>query len=264
LKEHSMKPSNQVANVHMVETFGMFDGPGIRYVLFLQGCPFQCQFCHNRDSWSQDVNTLMSIDEILDDYSKYQSFYQKGGITVSGGEPLLQADFVLALFKKAKEKGIHTCLDTSAACFNPNKLQVIDQLLEVTDLVLLDIKHMDDDAHKILVGSSNKNVLAFAQYLNKKQVPTIIRHVLIPTINSEEIMLKQLRTFVDTLDNVLDIEILPYHSHGKRKWLDMGLEYPLEHILEPSKELLEDATRILQPFKANQNITLKKHINIKG
>jgi pyruvate formate lyase activating enzyme len=258
-----MNKSNQ-ANVHMVEPFGMFDGPGIRYVLFLQGCPFKCKFCHNRDTWSNEINTLMSVKDVLDDFNKYKAFYKKGGITVSGGEPLLQIDFLIALFKEATEQGIHTTLDTSAACFNPHQTDKIDTLLAYTDLVLLDIKHMNEETHKELVGSSNKAVLAFAKYLEERNQPVIIRHVLIPTINNDETSLKALYTFTHTMKNVLNIELLPYHSQGKHKWLELGLDYPLNHIHEPTQNELEEANRLLKPLKAYQEVSLKPQIKSKN
>ncbi|MFP4286105.1 MAG: pyruvate formate-lyase-activating protein [Candidatus Izemoplasmataceae bacterium] len=257
-----MNKSNQ-ANVHMVEPFGMFDGPGIRYVLFLQGCPFRCKFCHNRNTWSTKTHTIMSVQDVLEDFNKYKAFYKKGGITVSGGEPLLQIDFLIELFKNAKALGIHTTLDTSAACFNKDKLSQIDTLLSYTDLVLLDIKHMNELAHKDLVGASNKNVLAFANHLNKLNQPTIIRHVLIPSINNDEESLKALYDFTHDMKNIIDIEILPYHSQGKHKWYDLGLEYPLEDILEPNQEEIQEATRILKPFKAHESVSLIPQNKIK-
>lgn len=234
-----------IANVHSIETFGAFDGPGIRYVLFLQGCPFQCQYCHNRDTWSTEKNKLMDVDQILHDYHQYRSFYKKGGITVSGGEPLLQLEFLIELFTKAKEKGIHTCLDTSAACFNEKRIDRYEALLNVTDLVLLDLKHMDDEKHQLLTGSSHKHVLAFAKLLDKKNIPTIIRHVLVPTITDDEDHLKRMKAFIDTLSNVKDIEVLGYHKKGILKWEAMGLDYTLKHIEEPSQKAILKAKSIL-------------------
>lgn len=234
-----------LANVHSIETFGAFDGPGIRYVIFLQGCPFQCQYCHNRDTWSTDKNHLMSADNLLDEYHTYRSFYKKGGITVSGGEPLLQLEFLIELFSKAKEKGIHTCLDTSAACYHEKNIKRYEELLKVTDLVLLDLKHMDEDEHLKLTGSTLNQVHKFATLLNEKKVPTVIRHVLVPSITDDETHLKKMKSFIDTLSNVVDVEVLSYHKKGIQKWEAMGLTYPLKHIEEPTQEAVLKAKSIL-------------------
>ncbi|MDO9629216.1 MAG: pyruvate formate-lyase-activating protein [Acholeplasmataceae bacterium] len=242
-----MKACNEVfGNVHSIETLGAFDGPGIRYVLFLQGCPFQCQYCHNRDTWSTKQNKLMSVTQILSDYLKYKHFYKNGGITVSGGEPLLQMRFLICLFQEAKRLGIHTCLDTSAACFNEKQSNDFAELMKYTDLVLLDIKHIDNEKHIKLTGSPNFQVLSFANYLSEIKIPVVIRHVLVPTISNSETDLKQLRLFLETLKNVVNIEILPYHTHGIKKWKEMGLLYPLLDIPEPSHEEIEHAEHILK------------------
>ncbi|MDY0276594.1 MAG: pyruvate formate-lyase-activating protein [Acholeplasma sp.] len=244
----------RIGNVHSIETFGAFDGPGIRYVLFLQGCPLRCKFCHNRDTWETHENKLMSVDEVLADYNKYKNFYKKGGITVSGGEATLQIYFLIELFKEAKKQGIHTCLDTSAGVFTEKMLPVYDELLKYTDLVLLDIKHIDDEKHKWLVGVSNQKILEFANYLSNKKIPTIIRHVLLPEINSQNEYLERLRTFIDGLENIVGIDVLPYHTKGIMKWKNMGLEYPLPDTKEPSKELIKHAEMILKKdFKYMEN-----------
>jgi len=242
-----MKTCNEVfGNVHSIETLGAFDGPGIRYVLFLQGCPFQCQYCHNRDTWSTKQNKLMSVSDVLQDYKKYKHFYKNGGITVSGGEPLLQMNFIINLFREAKTLGIHTCLDTSAACFSMKQSNDFLTLLKYTDLILLDIKHIDNEKHMKLTGSSNVQVLEFAHYLDQMEVPVIIRHVLVPSINNSEQDLKRLRLFLETLKNIIAIEVLPYHKYGINKWKDMGLSYPLEHVEEPTQDKIESAEYILK------------------
>lgn len=233
-------------NVHFIETFGAFDGPGVRYILFMQGCPFQCQFCHNRDSWSTEVNRLMSVEEVFNDFKKYEAFYKKGGITVSGGEPLLQIKFLTALFKKFKAEGIHTCIDTSAACFDVRKSEDFKELMKYTDLVLLDIKQINDEKHKVLVGSSNKRVLDFALFLDELGVKVNTRHVLIPGVNNDIEDLKDLRTFMDGLNNIVKIDVLPYHTKGKVKWENMGLVYPLAGVEEPTDEEVKLAEKILK------------------
>ena len=232
-------------NVHSIETFGAFDGPGIRYVLFLQGCPFQCQYCHNRDTWSISENKLMTSDQILSDFERYSHFYRKGGITVSGGEPLLQIHFLIELFRKAKERNIHTYLDTSGGSYHIKNDDLIIELMKYTDLVLLDIKHINETKHFSLTKSSNKPVLAFAKLLDQLKKKVIIRHVLVPTITDDEEDLKNLRSFIDGLTNVVGIEVLPYHKSGIHKWNELGMKYELSHIEEPTKEMVHKAENIL-------------------
>lgn len=233
------------ANVHSIETFGAFDGPGVRYVLFLQGCPFQCQFCHNRDTWSTKQNKRMTVNEVLEDYEKYKHFYKTGGITVSGGEPLLQMGFLLELFKEAKKRGIHTVIDTSAACYNVRQNIFFKELMEYTDLILLDIKQINDEKHKILVGDSNQKVLDFARFLDELGIPVNTRHVLIPGVNNDEQDLVDLRKFLDTLNNIVKIDVLPYHTAGQKKWEEMGLVYPLDGVRIPTDEEVKQAESIL-------------------
>lgn len=240
-----MNQSKILGNIHSIETMGTFDGPGIRFVIFFQGCPFRCKFCHNRDTWTTNENKLMSVEEILTEFNKFKHFYTQGGITVSGGEPLLQINFLIELFKKAKELNIHTCIDTSGATFNFNKTKDFDELFKYVDLVLLDIKHIDNLKHQDLVGFSNQNVLDFASYLNKLQIPTIIRHILLPTINSSVEMLLRLRSYLDRLDNVVGIDVLPYHKHGILKWIKLGLNYELNEIEEPTQAEIKLAEEIL-------------------
>lgn len=227
---------SNLGNIHSIETFGAFDGPGVRYVLFLQGCPFKCQFCHNRDTWDTSVNTIKSVEEIYYDFRKYRSFYQKGGITVSGGEPLLQIDFLIQLFKYFKSHGIHTAIDTAGSTFNELYKPRFDELMQYTDLVMLSIKHMDENIHKKLVGGSNKQVLAFAKYLSDTQKPVYIRHLLLPTITDTRENLTATKEFLSTLSNIEKIEVLPYHKKGIVKWERLSLSYELKDIPEPSSE----------------------------
>ncbi len=243
-----MTDSNRLiyGNVHSIETFGAFDGPGIRYVLFLQGCPLKCKFCHNRDTWGTQENKLMTTDEVLADYKKYRAFYKGGGLTVSGGEATLQIEFLIELFKKCREQGIHTCLDTAAGTFTCKRKDEFSELLKYTDLVLLDIKHIDNEQHKWLVGAPNTNILEFAQFLNELNIPTILRHVLLPGINSEDQYLTKLRIFIDSLSNMVGIDVLPYHKKGIIKWEKMGIPYELNDVEEPSKELVAHAEEVLK------------------
>jgi len=243
LLEHSMKKYK--GNIHSIETLGTFDGPGVRYVLFLQGCPFQCKYCHNRDTWSTKSNHLMTVEEILNDYDKYKHFYKNGGLTASGGDPMLQASFLIELFKEAQAKGIHTCLDTAASCYTANANEKYVELLKYTNLVLLDIKHIDSDKHRTITGFSNDHVLSFAKLLDELHIPVVIRHVLVPGLTDEAKDLYALRTFLNTLSNVKRIEVLPYHTKGRMKWEQMGLDYPLPDTVEPTEAEVKKAEKIL-------------------
>ncbi|CVI72545.1 Pyruvate formate-lyase 1-activating enzyme [Clostridiales bacterium CHKCI001] len=226
-----MSPCN-IGRIHSVETFGTVDGPGIRMVVFMQGCPMRCAYCHNPDTWAVDGGKPISVDEVLDEYERNKEYYKKGGLTVTGGEPLLQIDFVTQLFQKAKEKKIHTCLDTSGITFstNPEQLAKMDQLIRVTDLVMLDIKHIDEEEHKKLTKQSNVPILAFARYLSEKKVEVWIRHVVVPGITYQEVYLKRLGEFIATLGNVKALDVLPYHTMGIVKYENLGLDYPLKGV----------------------------------
>lgn len=237
-------------NIHSIETCGTVDGPGIRFVIFMQGCPLRCQYCHNPDTWQTDTNKLMTVDEIMQKYDGVKEFVQSGGITVTGGEPLLQIDFVTELFKVAKNHGIHTALDTSGITFNPENTENINKLLKYTDLVLLDIKHIDDAEHKKLTGASNKNILAFAQYLSEKQIPVWIRHVVVKDITLNEKYLKELGKFLATLNNIKALDVLPYHNMAIPKYESLGINYPLKNTPPTSKEEAINARNIiLQEYK---------------
>lgn len=237
-------------NIHSIETCGTVDGPGIRFVIFMQGCPLRCQYCHNPDTWQTDTNKLITIDEIMQKYDGVKEFVQSGGITVTGGEPLLQIDFVTELFKVAKAHGIHTALDTSGITFNQENTGNINNLLKYTDLVLLDIKHIDDEEHKKLTGASNKNILAFAQYLSEKQIPVWIRHVVVKDITLNEKYLKELGKFLATLNNIKALDILPYHNMAIPKYESLGINYPLKNTPPTSKEEAINARNIiLQEYK---------------
>lgn len=237
-------------NIHSIETCGTVDGPGIRFVIFMQGCPLRCQYCHNPDTWQTDTNKLMTADEIMQKYDGVKEFVRSGGITVTGGEPLLQIDFVTELFKVAKAHGIHTALDTSGIIFNPENTENINNLLKYTDLVLLDIKHIDDEEHKKLTGASNKNILAFAQYLSEKQIPVWIRHVVVKDITLNEKYLKELGKFLATLNNIKALDILPYHNMAIPKYESLGINYPLKNTPPTSKEEAINARNIiLQEYK---------------
>lgn len=236
-------------NIHSIETFGTVDGPGIRYVVFLQGCLLRCQFCHNADTWEIGTGKQMSVDEIIQDLSSYLPFIEVsgGGITVSGGEPLLQISFLIELFKECKKRGIHTAVDSSGGCYSTS-LPFQEQLLELiqyTDLILLDIKHINPKKHKKLTGMTNDHIIQFARFLSEHRVAVWIRHVLVPTVTNDEKDLNELGDFIGTLKNVKKVEILPYHKLGVYKWEALGLEYPLKDINPPSDEEVEKAYEIL-------------------
>ena len=210
--------------IHSVESFGSADGPGVRYIVFLKGCNMRCQYCHNPDTWAKDGGELMTPEEVLKKALRYKTYWkEKGGITVSGGEALLQIDFVTELFRLAKEKGVNTCLDTSGNPFSleePFKSK-FDELMKYTDLFMLDIKHMDDAAHRKLTGQTNQNILEMAAYLSDHGKAMWIRHVLVPGITTEEDELYRLRSFLDTLKTVERVEVLPYHTLGVFKWKEL-------------------------------------------
>lgn len=217
--------------IHSTESFGTVDGPGIRYVLFMQGCPMRCLYCHNPDTWSMEAGTLVDHGEIIREFNKNKAFYENGGITVTGGEPLLQTEFLTELFRDAKKEGIHTCIDTSGITFdggNEAYLAKLDELLSYTDLVMLDIKHIDSEAHKRLTGRGNERVLAFAKHLEKKNVPVWIRHIIVEGITDNKDDLVALGRFIGALKNLKALDVLPYHTMGVHKYKELGIEYPLE------------------------------------
>lgn len=234
--------------VHSLESFGSVDGPGVRYVIFLAGCAMRCQFCHNPDTWNMQAGTLYTTDELLKTAMRYRTYWgEKGGITVSGGEPLLQIEFLTELFRKAKEQGIHTTLDTSGNPFTREEpfFEKMQELMKYTDLVMLDIKHIDDEKHKVLTGCTNENILDMAKYLDEIGKPVWIRHVLVPERSDEDVALEKLHEFIEELGNVEKVEVLPYHTLGAYKWKELGYEYPLEGIDPPTKERVEHAKQVL-------------------
>ena len=217
--------------VHSIETFGSVDGPGIRYVVFMQGCPMRCLYCHNPDTWTIGKGREVEADDLLHEYEKNKMFYRSGGITVTGGEPLLQVDFLIDLFSKAKARGIHTCLDTSGITYVGNSSpyrEKLDELMNYVDLVMLDIKHIDAAKHRALTSRDNTPVLGFARYLADKGVPVWIRHVIVKGYTDDPEALRDLGRFIGGLANVKALDVLPYHAMGARKYHELGLEYPLD------------------------------------
>lgn len=229
-----------IGRIHSIESFSKVDGPGIRYVIFMQGCNLRCKFCHNPDTWSKNAGKEISEEELVENILKAKNYIinGKGGVTFTGGEPLLQIDFLINVCKKLKENGIHIAIDT-AGNFDSNDKK-LNELIEYVDLFLFDIKHIDDTIHKDLVGVSNKKILELAKYIsNEKNKKMWIRIVYIPGITDKNDSIKRYKEFIKTLKNIEDVEILPYHEMGKYKWKELGLSYKLKNIKIPTKQECE-------------------------
>lgn len=240
--------------IHSTESFGTVDGPGIRFVVFMQGCPMRCKYCHNPDTWpiatkdNLHGSTIRTVEDLMNEYNGYKEFTKHGGITVTGGEPLMQIDFVIDLFTECKRQGIHTCLDTSGITFNPDNKDIVskfDLLVSVTDLFMLDIKHIDYDKHKDLTNQDNTNILAFAQYLKEKQAIVWIRHVVVPGITDDRAYLFKLGQFLGNLNNIKALDVLPYHTMGKVKYEQIGMEYPLGDTPALDKDKAIEARNVI-------------------
>lgn len=234
-----------MARIHSFETFGTVDGPGIRFVVFMQGCHLRCKYCHNRDTWDINTGEIVTIKELVDKIKKYETYFKasNGGVTISGGEPLLQVDFLITLFKELKKLGIHTAIDTSGMVDITDKIK---ELISLTDLFLLDIKHINSEKCKELVGFSNEKELEFAKYLSSINKPMWIRQVLIPGITDAKEDLLKLKEFIQSLSNVKKVEILKYHDMGKFKWEQMGYKYELEDIPNATDEDVNRVKKILE------------------
>ena len=239
--------------IHSKESFGTVDGPGIRYVLFMQGCPLRCIYCHNPDTWQVGSGTPITVDEVIEEFNKNKPFYKKGGITVTGGEPLLQIDFLTELFKRARSENIHTCIDTSGVVYNPQNKELtekLDELLNYTDLVMLDIKHIDTKKHKDITGAGNENILEFAKHLEKANIPLWVRHIIIEGYTDKPEDLIALGEFIGKLKNLKALDVLPYHTMGVGKYKELGLAYPLEGMEAlPVSKAVESKKYILQGIK---------------
>ena len=212
--------------IHSLESFGTVDGPGTRFVVFVQGCPMRCAYCHNPDTWAMTGGTMMEPEEIFEQYERNKDFYKNGGITVTGGEPLMQVDFLIDLFTIAKEKNVHTCIDSSGIAFKPENTEFIkklDRLMELTDLVMLDIKHIDPEKHKELTSQPNDGILAFAAYLNDRHVDMWIRHVVVPGITDDDKYLFDLGYFIGQFSNLKALDVLPYHTMGAVSYTHLTL-----------------------------------------
>lgn len=238
-----------MGKIHSVFSGGTVDGPGIRFVVFTQGCPLRCKFCHNPDTWKIGAGEERSVDDLIKEIVRYKNYFgSEGGLTISGGEPLVQLDFITELSKAAVKNGVNVAVDTSGYLFDetsPEKIKKFDELNKYVDLYLLDIKHIDDDKHRMLTGVSNKHTLAFAKYLSESGKKMWIRHVLVPGITDDDNALIRLKEFVDTLKTVEKVEVLPYHTMGVPKYEKLGIDYPLKGVEPPSKERVMNAKRLL-------------------
>lgn len=252
-----------MGRIHSLESFGTVDGPGIRYVVFFQGCPMRCLYCHNPDSQSPDGGREMSADEILENAYSVREFLRNGGITATGGEPLMQLKFLTELFRKAKtEYQFHTCLDTSGICYTPKMDIQYRELIKYTDLVMLDIKHIDPKEHEKLTAQKIDAVLAFARFLADNGVPIWIRHVLVPGITQDDDELYKLGRFIGTLSTLKAVDVLPYHDMGKAKYEALGIKYPLEGTPIPSKKDVIHAREIVLKGIADTLKEIKKSDSI--
>lgn len=234
--------------IHSTESFGTVDGPGVRFVIFVQGCPMRCLYCHNPDTWDRQGGQQRSAESLIREYERNREFYTRGGITVTGGEPLAQPDFLLELFRLAKERDIHTCLDTSGILYRRGDSEYnrkLDAILELTDLVMLDLKHIDPAGHKTLTGQDNAGILDFARYLSEKGIPVWIRHVVVPGITDDPALQTRLGQFMGTLSNIKALDVLPYHVLGVRKYEELGIPYPLEGTPAATREQAEKAKNII-------------------
>ncbi|MDE7104790.1 MAG: pyruvate formate lyase-activating protein [Ruminococcus sp.] len=231
--------------IHSTESFGTVDGPGVRFVVFFQGCPIRCKYCHNPDTWEFKKGREATAGEIMKEYNSYKEFLKSGGITATGGEPLAQPEFLAELFSLAKQNNIHTCLDTSGAVYNPDNHDKIDEVLKYTDLVMLDIKHINSDEHKKLTGVGNENILEFALHLKEQNIPVWIRHVVVPNITDSYDDLFMLGEFISRLKNLKALDVLPYHDMAKAKYKNIGIEYPLGDTHPLSKEDAVKARNII-------------------
>lgn len=235
--------------IHQLESFGSVDGPGVRFIIFFAGCPLRCKYCHNPDTWDMMKGKQYTADELLDEAITCREYWgTKGGITVSGGEPLAQIDFLLELFTNAKKRGINTCIDTAGGPFTREGewFEKFKQLMNVTDVLLMDIKHINEEEHIKLTGHTGKNIIEMFRYLDEINKPVWIRHVLVPGITDNDEYLIQTRDFIRTLGNVQRVEVLPYHGLGAMKYKDLGIDYVLKDTNSPTAERVQNAREILE------------------
>ena len=234
-----------LGRIHSVESMGTVDGPGIRFVVFTQGCPMRCLFCHNPDTWQTgpSAGSLVSVEQLVDEFESNRAFYRTGGITVSGGEPLLQPEFVADLFAAmhARPAGrVHTCLDSCGYAFDPAHPERVGRVLDECDLVLLDIKHADPAGHRALTGRDPARILAFGDELARRGIKTVIRHVIVPGYTDTVEECTALGRLIAPWGNVVGLEMLPYHTMGVVKYEQLGLAYPLEGVPPMDKERIPE------------------------
>lgn len=232
--------------IHSFETFGTVDGPGTRFVIFFQGCPLRCKYCHNPDTWEYEGAKEYTVEEVVSEILKYKKYYSKGGVTATGGEPLVQIDFLIKLFRELKKHGLHTAVDTNGFLYDKNNENKFLELLEVTDLFLLDLKHINDTKHIDLTGQSNNTVLEFAKFLSKNNKETWVRHVVVPGYTTQKEDLYELKSFIDTLKNVSNVEILPYHTLGVNKYEKLGIDYPFKDVFPPDENVVKNIKDLLK------------------
>ena len=244
--------------IHSLESFGTVDGPGTRFVVFVQGCPMRCAYCHNPDTWAMNGGTLMEPEEIFEQYKRNEPFYKGGGITVTGGEPLMQVDFLIDLFTICKNNNVHTCIDTSGIAYKPDNtafIEKLDRLMALTDLVMLDIKHIDPEKHKELTAQPNEGILAFAAYLEKQGVDMWIRHVVVPGLTDDDKYLYDLGYFIGQFSNLKALDVLPYHTMGENKYEKLGIEYKLAGVPAMDKnKIVEKKAVILEGIRKRREV----------
>ncbi|OOE80900.1 pyruvate formate lyase-activating protein [Salinivibrio sp. ML198] len=237
-----------IGRIHSFESCGTVDGPGIRFIVFMQGCLMRCKYCHNRDTWDTHGGKEVTVDEIMKDVRAYRHFITAsgGGVTASGGEAMLQPEFVRDFFRAANAEGIHTCLDTNG--YIRKHTPVIDEVLDATDLVMLDLKQLNDHVHEDLVGVSNRRTLDFAKYLQKIGQKTWIRYVVVPGYTDDDDSAHRLGQFIQNMDNIEKVELLPYHQLGAHKWEALGHDYELQDVSPPSKEVMDRVKEIIASY----------------
>ena len=250
LHTRSVDARHLLARIHSFESMGTVDGPGTRFVVFLQGCQFRCNYCHNRDTWDPDAGRLYSVTDLFTEILPYIPFIDAsgGGVTVSGGEPLLQREFVRVLFKAMNFQGIHTCLDTNGHVQASAYDEEMDKLLRSTDLVLLDIKHLDEQKHFAITQVGNRRTLRFARYLQEMNKATWIRHVVVPGQSDNPDDARRLAEFLAPMGNVEKVELLPYHTLGKHKWTEFESTYPLQDVAPPNREAMLALQAVFEEF----------------
>ena len=238
-----MKQSNILANISSIETMGLVDGPGIRVVVFLQGCNLRCLYCHNPETWACEDKTLMSIDELIRKILRYKPYIEDGGgVTFSGGEPLLQSDFIYECALKLKKEGIHICIDTSGVGKN------YEQLIDLVDLFIIDVKSINDEEYKYITGSSIRNYNQFIEKIRESNKKIWLRQVVVPGINDDEKHMIDFALYANSFENVEKVEILPYHTYGEDKYKSLNIKYRLNGVAPLSKEKEEYLNGILKKY----------------